>query len=228
MSQTGVVTRLALRELWISFRLLLLLAAYIGVGAAVALLPATLPTILVRLAIGIAVATVAGAAVAGWSLSRERALGRAAWLATHSIPRGTILVGWFVALTLVTLLGIGAVGVLGWLAASAPGTRLDPLAFGMTFAAIGCGALGLLALGLLVGTLLRPSIAAVVAAVSGAAFGVVVWVALPRIAVPPEALAQLGQLPSPVSVALQGAGAGLALAAGLLLLARFVIDRIDL
>ena len=54
MSQTGVVTRLALRELWISFRLLALLAVYVGAGAFVALLPAPMATVLVRLAIGVA------------------------------------------------------------------------------------------------------------------------------------------------------------------------------
>ena len=228
MSQTGVVTRLALRELWISFRLLLLLAAYVGAGAVVALLPAAPSTVLLRLAIGVAAAMVAGAAIAGWSLSRERSLGRAAWLATRSIPRGTILVGWFAALTLVSMLGIAAAGVLGWLAASAPGGRLDPLAFGLSFAAIACGALGMLALGLLVGTLLRPFAAAAVAAVAGISLAGAAWVADPRVASPLELLTQLPQLPSPISVALQGAGAALVVAALLLFLARVAIDRIDL
>ena len=228
MSQTGVVTCVALRELWITFRLLILLAVYVAAGAAVALLPAPLSTTLVRLAIGVAAAMVAGAAIAGWSLSRERTLGRAAWLATRSIPRRTILVGWFAALTSVSIMGIVAVGVLGWLAASAPGSSLDPFAFGLTFAAIACGAIGLLALGLLVGTLLRPLAAAIVAAAAGVGLGALVWVAVPRVAIPVEALAQLTQLASPISVAIQGAGAGLAAAAILLLLARVVIERIDL
>ena len=228
MSQTGVVTRLALRELWISFRLLLLLAAYVGAGAAVALLPASPSTVLARLAIGVAAAMVVGTAIAGWSLSRERALGRAAWLATHSIPRATILVGWFVALTLVSILGIAAAGVMGWLAASAPGARLDALAFGLTFAAISCGAIGLLALGLLIGTLLRPSAAAVGAAFAGMSLAGAAWVADPRVASPLELLTQLPQLPNPISVALQGAGAGLAVAGLLLILARVVLDRVDL
>ncbi|MEA2650430.1 MAG: hypothetical protein QOI85_151 [Chloroflexota bacterium] len=228
MSQTGVVTRLALRELWISFRLLFLLAMYVGAGAVVALLPAPLSTILVRLAIGVAAATLVGAAMAGWSLSRERALGRAAWLATRSIPRATILFGWFAALALVSIIGIVAAGLLGWLAASAPGARLDPFAFGLTFAAIACGATSLLALGLLFGALLRPSPAALVAALVGVAFVVVAWVAVPRIAMPIEALAELAQLSSPVSVAIQGAGAGLAAAGLLLFLAHVAMDRVDL
>lgn len=228
MSQVGVVARLALREMWISFRLLLLLAAYVGAGAAVALLPAPPSAVLVRLAIAVGVAMVAGTSIAGWSLSRERALGRAAWLATRSIPRGTILVGWFIALTLISILGVIAVGVLGWMAASAHGGRMDPLAFGVTFVAIGCAAMGLLALGLLFGTLLRPTTAALVAAVAGVALLGAPWLAAPRIAIPIEALAELPRLASPVSIAIQGAGAGLALAAFMLLAARVAIDRADL
>ncbi len=228
MSQTGVVTRLALRELWISFRLLLLLAAYVGVGAAVTLLPAPPSAMLARLAIAVAAAMVVGAVIAGWSLSRERALGRAGWLATRSIPRRTILVGWLAALTVISTLGIAAVGVLGWIATSAPGARLDPVAFGATFAAIACAAISFLAIGLLSGTLLRPPAAALAAAVACAALVGATWLAVPRIASPPEALAQLTQLASPMSVAIQGAGAGLALAAVVMIVARVAMDRVDL
>ena len=77
MSQLPVVTRLAVHELWISFRLLVVLAGYVGAGTVVALLPAPLPTTLLRLAVGVATAMSLGAIVAAWSLSRERALGRA-------------------------------------------------------------------------------------------------------------------------------------------------------
>jgi hypothetical protein len=228
VSQTGVVTRLALRELWISFRLLLLLAAYVGVGAAVALLPAPPSAMLARLAIAIAAAMAVGAAIAGGSLSRARAVGRAGWLAPRSIPRRTFRVGWLAALTLVSLLGIAAVGVLGWIVTSLPGARLDPVAFGATFAAIACAAIRFLAIGLLSGTLLRPPAAALAAAVVCIALVGATWLAVPRIASPPEALAQLPQLVSPMSVAIQGAGAGLALAAVMMIVARVTMDRVDL
>jgi hypothetical protein len=230
VSQAGVVTRLALRELWISFRLLLLLAAYIWAGVVVALVAAPMSTILVRLAIGLAAASVVGAAIAGWSLARERGLGRAGWLATRSIPRATILLGWFLALAIVTMLGLGAAGMLGWLAASGSGapTVPDPFAFGAVAASIGCAALALLGLGFLLGTFLRPGLAALLAAAVGVAALGVPWLAVPRVAAPPEALALLPALASPITVAAQGAGVSLVAAAALLLLARGVLDRVDL
>ncbi|MDQ3148686.1 MAG: hypothetical protein M3Q38_02000 [Chloroflexota bacterium] len=228
MSQTGVVVGLAVRELWISFRLLLLLTAYVAVGAASALLPASLPAILVRLAIGVSAAMIAGAAIAAWSISRDRVLGRAGWLATRSIPRGTILVGWFVALVFISVLGLVAVGLLGWLAASTASNSLDPVAFGAMFGAIACGSLALLALGLLFGAILRPLAAAVGAAAAGALIIAGAWFALPRVALPVEALVQLPRLPAPISIAVQGGGASLAFAACLVLVARAALERADL
>ena len=228
MSQTGVVVGLAVRELWISFRLLLLLTAYVAVGAAAALPQASLPAILVRLAVGVSAATIVGAAIAAWSLSRDRVLGRAGWLATRSIPRGTILVGWFVALVFVSILGLVAVGLLGWLAASTASTSLDPVAFSTIFGAIACGSLALLALGLLFGAILRPLAAVIAAAVASALIIAVAWFALPRVALPVEALVHLSRLPAPISIAVQGGGASLALAALLLLVAHAALERVDL
>jgi len=228
VSQTGVVVGLAVRELWISFRLLLLLTAYVAVGAASALLPASLPAILMRLAIGVSAAMIAGAAIAAWSISRDRVLGRAGWLATRSIPRGTILVGWFVALVFISVLGLVAVGLLGWLAASTASNSLDPVAFGAMFGAIACGSLALLALGLLFGAILRPLAAAVGAAAAGALIIAGAWFALPRVALPVEALVQLPRLPAPISIAVQGGGASLAFAACLVLVARAALERADL
>ncbi len=228
MSQTGVVVGLAVRELWITYRLLLLLTAYVAVGAASALLPGSLPAILMRLAIGVSAAMIAGAAIAAWSISRDRVLGRAGWLATRSIPRGTILVGWFVALVFISVLGLVAVGLLGWLAASTASNSLDPVAFGAMFGAIACGSLALLALGLLFGAILRPLAAAVGAAAAGALIIAGAWFALPRVALPVEALVQLPRLPAPISIAVQGGGASLAFAACLVLVARAALERADL
>jgi ABC-type transport system involved in multi-copper enzyme maturation permease subunit len=216
------------RELWVSFRLLLLLAAYVGAGAAVTVLPAAAPIVLARLSVGVGAAVTFGAAIAAWSLSRERTLGRVGWLTTRSVSRGTILIGWFVALALVSLAGIVVAGALGWLAVSTPSARLDPYAFAMTFAAVASASLALLALGLALGALLRPLVAALGAAAASFAILAIPWAAAPRIATPVEALAHLPELERPLSVAAQGAGVGLALAAVLLLAARLALSRVDL
>ena len=228
MSSTGVVARLAMRELWISFRLLLLLAAYIGAGASVALFPAPLSITLERMGLAVAAAMTLGAAIGAWSLSRDRVLGRTGWLVTRSISRATVIVGWFLALGLVSILGLLAVGVLGWLAASTPGTRMDQPQFAATFAAIACSALAFVALGILTSTLFRPPLAAMVSATTSAGIMGVAWVAMPRIALPAEALAQLPALVSPVAVAAQGAGASLAVAGLLLVVARLALERAEL
>lgn len=225
---TAVVSRLALRELWISFRLLLLLAAYVAAGAAVALLPAPLSTTLVRLAVGLAVAIVVGAAVAAWSLSRERELGRAAWLATHAVPRASILLGWFVPLGAVSVIGLAASGMLGWLAASASIARFGPFVFGVTVATIATLALAMLALGLVLGVLLRPFPAVVATAVICALFLAAPWLVVPTLVLPIEALARLTDLTRPVATSVQGAGAGLAASGVLLLAGRSAFERVDL
>lgn len=228
MSQTAVVSRLALRELWISFRLLFLLAAYVGAGTTVALLPAPLATTLFRLAAGVAVAAVAGAAVAAWSLSQERSLGRAAWLATHSIPRVTILIGWFVPVAAASLVGLVAAGTLGWLAMSASLEGPDPLAFTAVIGAVGAQLLTLLALGLVLGAFLAPWPAVFATVLSCGLLVVTPWAAAPRVALPFEALAKLLELVHPIAVAVQGAGASLAASALLLLAARVALERVDL
>jgi len=226
--QAVLVCRLALRELWISFRLLLLLAVYVAAGTVAAVVPAPLPTTLFRLAVGLAAAGVTAAVIAAWSLSRERALGRAAWLATHSIPRATILIGWFVPLAAVSVLGLLAAGSLGWLATSASSARPGALAFAATVASIATLVMALLALGLLVGALVRAPAAALVTALACALIVAVPWAAVPPVTLPIEALARLPELAAPTSLAVQGAGAGLLATAVLLIVARGALGRVDL
>ena len=167
VSQTGVVTWLAVRELWISFRLLALLAAYVGVGALVALLPAPASTAMTRLSVGLAAAVIVGAAIAAGALASERVLGRAGWLVTRSISRGTVLVGWFVAVAGVSLIGLVAAAALGWLAASPSVAQLQPAPFAAIVGGVAAQALALIAIGLLLGTLLPPVPAAGAALVAG-------------------------------------------------------------
>ena len=178
MSQATVVTRLAVRELWITFRLLALLAGFIGVGALVALLPAPLSAVMERLAIGLGVAATLAGAVAAWSFADERSRGRAAWLVTRSVSRGTLLAGWFAAIALLALAGTAVAALLGWLTASAVSLQLDAGAFAALFAGVAATVLAAIALGLLIGTLLRGPLAAGVTVIVGAGLGALAW-ALP-------------------------------------------------
>ena len=232
MSQVGAIGWLAVRELWISFRLLVLLVAFIGVGAAVALLPAPLPVTLGRLAVGMAVASLVGAAVAAWSIAEERVRGRAAWLVTRSVPRSSILGGWWSALGITALLGTAAAAVLGWLAASAVALRFPTDAFAAIGVAVAASALVAMTVGIVAGLLLPPRAAAAVAVFTCAAIGLVAWV-VPGAApwVPGSALvslATLGESARPLALAWREAGAALVAAAILLVAARGLIERIDL
>lgn len=229
MSQAGVVTRLAVRELWISFRLLSLLAAHVGVGAIVALLPTPAATAtLMRLAVGLGAALVVGCVVAADAISTERALGRAGWLVTRSISRATLLLGWFVALAGVTLLGLGAAGILGWLAASSPVAPVEPAAYGAVLAGVAAMTLAALAVGLLLGTMLRRYLATIAAlVVGGLAVGAALFLA-PSSLVPLVALADLATLERPIGDGIRGAGIFLAVAGAAMVAARVALGRVDL
>lgn len=224
MTSTGIVTRLAVRELWISFRLLALLAAYVGVGALVALLPAPAPTTLARLSVGLAAAMIVGGGVAADALSTERRLGRAGWLVTRSVTRGTVVMGWFIALAGVSLIGLVAAAALGWLAASSiPATPYLAVVGGVS-----AMCLAAVALGLLLGTLLEPVPAMIVAVAVGLLAAAVAYLLLPATAVPLAALAGLHELDLPVAAGVRGAGIGLATTAAALVLARLALERADL
>lgn len=232
MSQATVVTRLAVRELWITFRLLALLAGFIGVGALVALLPAPLSAVMERLAIGLGVAATLAGAVAAWSFADERSRGRAAWLVTRSVSRGTLLAGWFAAIALLALAGTAVAALLGWLTASAVSLQLDAGAFAALFVGVAATVLAAIALGLLIGTLLRGPIAAGVTVIVGAGLGALAW-ALPGAGpfVPGAAMVDLAGLGESVVAQVSGvraAGAALVATALLLVIARLVLERAEL
>jgi ABC-type transport system involved in multi-copper enzyme maturation permease subunit len=232
VSQATVVTRLAVRELWITFRLLALLAGFIGVGAVVALLPAPLPTVLERLALGLGAASILAAALAAWSFGDERARGRAAWLVTRSVSRGTLLGGWFAALAGLALVGTAVAGLIGWLAASAVSLRLDVGTFAAPLVGVGATVLAAIALGLLVGTVLRGPLAIGVAVAIGVGLGALAWL-VPGAGelVPGAALVDLAAVregaAAPVA-GLRAAGAALVATALLLAVGRLLLERAEL
>jgi hypothetical protein len=226
VSQTGVVAWLAIKELWISFRLLALLAIYVGVGAFLALVPSPPATVFERLALGLGAAAVIGTVIAAEALSTERVLGRAAWLVTRSISRGTLLVGWFLALAGVSLVGVGAAAGLTWIAVAAA-ARIAPEAYASVVGGVAATSLAGMAIGLVVGTLLRPRPAAAAALVVGVA-AVGASVLLPGAGLPVAALAELTAVDRPIAAGLRGAGTFLAASAVALALARVALGRIEL
>ncbi|HET8776395.1 MAG TPA: hypothetical protein VFN76_01930, partial [Candidatus Limnocylindria bacterium] len=98
------MARLAWRELWITFRMLIVLAAFVAVGALVVLVPASPAEMLERAAIGLGVATVVASAITAWSVANERVSGRTGWLVTRSVSRATYVLGWFGALVTIGVL----------------------------------------------------------------------------------------------------------------------------
>ncbi len=232
MSQATVVTRLAVRELWITFRLLALLAGFIGVGAVVALLPAPLPTVMERLTLGLGAASILAGALAAWSFADERARGRAAWLVTRSVSRGTLLGGWFTALASLALVGTAVAGLLGWLTASAVSLRLDAGAFAAALAGAGATVPVPIALGLLVGTVLRGPLAVGVTVAVGAGLGALAWL-VPGAGelVPGAAMVDLAAVREGATAQVAGlrsAGAALVATAVLLVVARLLLERAEL
>ena len=233
MSQATTVAWLATRELWMTFRLLLLLIVSVGAGAVVGLLPAPLPVTMTRLAAGLAVAITLAAAVAAWSIAEERVSGRAGWLATRSVARSTFLVGWYVALMLVPLVGIGIAIGLGWLAVP-PGSAAVVLDEYLAVAAAVVAALGAaVASGFLFGALLRPRLAMLLTLIVCAAVAAAV-IGLPEVAPRLPAggglvlLSRVAALEPVTAEALRAAGIALALAAVVLAGARFALERSDL
>ena len=232
MSQASTVAWLALRELWMSFRLLVVLVVHVGAGAVVGLLPAPAETTLGRLAFGLGLATLVTAAGAAWSMADERLAGRAGWLVTRSVSRGTYLAGWFTALALVAAGGVAAAGVLGRLAIGNLALADDPAAFPATMGAVAATTAAATALGLLCGSLLRARGAVAIAVAACLATGAVAWLASESAPWLPGGahllLTRLADGGPILPDALRAAGIGLALSAALLVAARVALERTEL
>lgn len=232
MRQWATVTRLAIHELWITFRLLLALVAFVAAGAVAALIPAPPTVALSRLGLGLGVATAVAAAIAAWSLGAERTTGRAGWLVTRTVSRGTYLLGWYAALAIVATAGLAAAAALGWLSIASAAVGASRGAYVASNAAIGTGVLVAVALGLVAGCVLPRVPAALAAAsitASGIFAGAVGAAPLPlplgtAVRLLPEAATSSAALPA----TLRATGVGLVTAAVLLVLARILIERAEL
>jgi hypothetical protein len=232
VTQAGVVARLAARELWISFQLLVVLVAWVGAGAVVALLPAPFADTIARLAWGLGLATLVTAVVAAWSMAAERRAGRAGWLVSRALSRGTLLVGWFLAIAAVAAVALVAAAALGWLAASSVTLRLEPSGYIALVAGVAATSLAATAAGLLVGSVAPPLPAVLLVVMVALGAATAAW-ALPvdPSLVPGGVFASLAALTEPgtaIGPGLRAAGVGLATTAMLLILARVALDRVEL
>jgi hypothetical protein len=232
MKQAFVVAGVAVRELWITYRLLLILVAFIGASAIVVLLPAAPAETMDRLALGLGAATVGASSVAAWTMAAERGAGRAGWLVTRSVSRGTYLGGWLLGIGLVTVVGVIGSALLGWLTTLGLAIRIDPLAYATAVVAVVTTVTAAIALGLAVGALLRPMPAALVAAAACGISGIVILLASGgSTSVPGAAYLLFSRLTVPGSVlpdAFRAAGVGLVQTAVLFIIARAAIERAEL
>jgi ABC-type transport system involved in multi-copper enzyme maturation permease subunit len=239
MTRLRTLTGMALREMWISFRLIAVIGVPMIGGIVVVALP---PDLAGETAIGgagfwyaivAAAAICVASAIAAGSVADERRRGTVAWMAVRAVPRSAVLLSWFLAFGILLAVGIAVGSVGAWLAAAARAEappNVIPFA-----AAIGSAAgvaLAGVAGGLLIGTLLRtiPAVVVTVALVGGLlAAGIVL--PLPGAQLPSGGiglLAHLDDAARPVSDALQSTGLALSVAAGLLVLAAAALERSDL
>jgi hypothetical protein len=235
------VARLAVRELWISYRILAVVGAFLIAGASVALLPGAGASDggpgsssgpFIRLAVGLMLGSLLAACVGAWSLADERRRGRVAWLVSRTATRPAILGGWFAALAAIVIAGVGPSIAIAWLALAALHPALEGVVVASVSVALIAGSLSALAGGMLAGTLLEPWPAALATLAACGAVGAVT-IALPGLgAVLPGAghllLSQLPGATRPVAGAIESSGLALTATASLLVLAGWQLARADL
>jgi hypothetical protein len=231
---------LALRELWISFRLLLVVALLVGAGLPAALLSHAVtpdlagapPDALGWFALALAAALALVSGIAAATLAGERRRGAAGWMAVRAVPRASIVLAWFMAFGALVLLGLVPTALLAWLALGAAVLPAGPLPLVAVTASATCIGLAAVALGLLSGSLLPPWPALVVATLPTAvvllltAAGQAGGWSLPAGGL--DVLARLDTAARPVAEALRAGGAALGIAAVTLVLAIASFERADL
>jgi len=226
------VTWLAVRELWISFRLITIIALFLLAGALVALLPGLGQRQPASwYAIGLTVASAAAGGLTAAILSVERRRGTAAWLASRAVPRVTLLVGWFIAVLAAAVAGFIPGSALAWFTIMPASPALDPQRFAVGLLAAGSGSLACLALGMLTCALLPPARATLLTLlVCAAAAAGSLAVPDARSLTPATGYFLLAEVPTgwPLGRALQAIGIGLATTALLLAAAGLALERADL
>jgi ABC-type transport system involved in multi-copper enzyme maturation permease subunit len=239
MKRLWTLTGMALHEMWISFRLIVVLGVPLLGGILVIVLP---PDLVGETAIGstgywYAVVTSAAICIAtglaAGTIAHERRRGTVAWMAVRAVPRSAVLLSWFVAFGILLMAGIVLGSGGAWLTAvSRAETPPEIVPFAATIGATVGAALTCVAAGLFIGTFLRTIPATLLALALGGAV-LAAAVALPPASLPiPTAgiglLAHLDAAARPIGDALVSTGAALGATAVLLVLAGLSLERSDL
>ena len=239
MRRLRTLTRMALHELWISFRLIPIVGLPVVGGMLVSAIP---PEFAGETAVGgsgfwyavaAATAIAAAAALAALTMAHERRRGTLAWMAVRAVPRPSVLFSWFLGFAILLLIGLAIGSVGAWLAAIGRAeTTPDAIPFAAAVGATAATALVAVAVGLLLGAVL-PALPATLLALAVTTALVVVPFIAPLSAIPLPLgglglLAHLDAAARPVAGALQSAGAALAAASVLLVLTAAGLERSDL
>jgi ABC-type transport system involved in multi-copper enzyme maturation permease subunit len=234
------VAGLALHHLWITFRLLTVVAAIVLASLPAALLPRAMAPNLADAPLdplgwyarALAVALTFTAMVAALTIGLERRRGTAGWLAARAVPRATILLTWFGAFALLVAVAMLPAGAVGWLSLASSLPPAGPVPFVAALASAASAGLAAIALGLLAGTLLGPLTAAIATlllagppllAATTADWS---WAAMPGGGL--AVLAGLSAEQRPIADALLAAGTSVAVTALLLVAAVASFERADL
>lgn len=231
--RAGTLAWMAVRELWISFRFLLLLVLALSGGLAAAAFAVQGWSASAIVAGGGTAAGVASAVLAASGFAAERRSGRIAWLTVRSVPRSATLLAWFGSMALPLLLGLATSALLGWLVG---GSALTGVLDAQSYTAVSLAAavvdLEVLALGIAAGCLFSPRLAGAIALLGA---GALLASGLASVAEPPVIpsagmglLANVALLERPFSDGLQAAGLGLAGTGLLLAVAAAALARADL
>ena len=239
------VTRLTLREVWISYRLLAFVAVLGTAGLVVPLAalwlprlldstqpPASTTVALTWYGISLAVIAVLLSASAARTFARDRLRGTAAWVLAAPVRRGAFYLSWLVAFAVVAFAGMVISGTTAWLTLGSFGGAPDPVTYGLAVIAAFSFLLVAAAIGLVCGSVLPRGPAAVAAAILTAgivAAGLLVPAAarwLPSAGV--VRIAPMATGVDPISVALQALGIAVAAVAALAALGTLAVERSDL
>ena len=227
------LARMAVRELWISFRLLVLLALPLAAGLLALFLSSDPDLAPLAQAWGMAGVGILSAGIAAAAWAGERRRGTAGWLSLRAVPRASILVAWFAGLALPLTVGIAAGGLLVWLATGAAASPpLDATSYATLVAAVAAAALQALAIAMVIGSFVGPIGAAVLAMLASGVLLSSGLVLSPEPPVVPTAglglIAQATDLLRPFADGLQALGLGLTMTGLLLGAAVLVFERVDL